>query len=167
METSNAELKATVKEKYGNVALRVVSGEPSSCCGSSGCCGSTAENWDPITADLYDAGQAERGVPIHASDADRIRAHDGRLARFVRREIKQTMLSEADDDAFARTVRKNVARGDEHFGAPARQPGIDVRIGSDDFFVADAVPAADIEQRVFLRGHHFLNFADHRVGAHR
>ena len=65
METSNAELKATVKEKYGSVALRVVSGEPSSCCGSSGCCGSTAENWDPITADLYDAGQAEQ-VPAEA-----------------------------------------------------------------------------------------------------
>ena len=65
MDTSKAELKATVQEKYGNVALRVVSGEPASCCGSSGCCGSTAENWDPITADLYDAGQAEQ-VPAEA-----------------------------------------------------------------------------------------------------
>jgi ubiquinone/menaquinone biosynthesis C-methylase UbiE len=47
------ELKETVKEKYGQAALRVHSGG-SSCCGASaatdGCC-------DPITSNLYDAGQ--------------------------------------------------------------------------------------------------------------
>ena len=47
------ELKEVVKEKYGQAALRVDAGG-SSCCGASaaldGCC-------DPITSNLYDAGQ--------------------------------------------------------------------------------------------------------------
>jgi len=47
------ELKDTVKEKYGQAALRVNTGG-SSCCGASaaleGCC-------DPITSNLYDAAQ--------------------------------------------------------------------------------------------------------------
>ena len=48
------ELKETVKEKYGQAALRVTTGG-SSCCGASAkldaCC------VDPITSNLYDAGQ--------------------------------------------------------------------------------------------------------------
>ena len=47
-------VKDVVKEKYGQAALRVTAGG-SSCCGASaaldGCC-------DPITSNLYDAGQA-------------------------------------------------------------------------------------------------------------
>ncbi len=65
METTKAELKATVKDKYGKVALRVVEGETASCCASSGCCGSSTEAWDPITANLYEAGQAAQ-VPAEA-----------------------------------------------------------------------------------------------------
>jgi arsenite methyltransferase len=48
-----ANIKDTVREKYGQAAARVQSGG-SSCCGataSSGCC-------DPITSNLYDASQA-------------------------------------------------------------------------------------------------------------
>jgi len=48
-----SDIKEVVREKYGQAALRVTSGG-SSCCGSSpatGCC-------DPITSNLYDAGQA-------------------------------------------------------------------------------------------------------------
>ena len=47
------DIKEIVREKYGQAALRVTSGG-SSCCGAAaaldGCC-------DPITSDLYDAGQ--------------------------------------------------------------------------------------------------------------
>ena len=45
-------IKDVVKEKYGQAALRVVSGEGSACCGSSpsSCC----SGGDPITSDLYD-----------------------------------------------------------------------------------------------------------------
>ena len=64
-------LRETVRARYGAAAQRVADGAttPSSCCGpadgSSGCCGATSESWDPITADLYDAGQTA-GLPTEA-----------------------------------------------------------------------------------------------------
>jgi arsenite methyltransferase len=61
-----SDIKSTVKEKYGQIAQRVVDGDTAgSCCGSSGCCGTTTEAWDPITSDLYDDGQ-KSGVPAEA-----------------------------------------------------------------------------------------------------
>lgn len=63
------ELRDTVRERYGAVAQRVAAGESSaSCCGpgsSSGCCGTTSETWDPITSDLYTAGETA-GLPTEA-----------------------------------------------------------------------------------------------------
>ena len=65
------EIRATVQARYGATAQRVLEGAttPSSCCGpaegSSGCCGSASERWDPITADLYDAGETA-GIPPEA-----------------------------------------------------------------------------------------------------
>lgn len=47
------ELKATVREKYGDAALRVIAGTKSSCCGGSASCGSE----DPITSNLYGAAE--------------------------------------------------------------------------------------------------------------
>jgi SAM-dependent methyltransferase len=49
------DIKAIVKEKYGQAALRVISGAGSAGCGSSpsSCC----SDGDPITSDLYDALQ--------------------------------------------------------------------------------------------------------------
>jgi len=64
-------IRATVRERYGAVAQRVAGGATAgvSCCapaeGSTGCCGSATESWDPITADLYDAGQTA-GLPTEA-----------------------------------------------------------------------------------------------------
>jgi arsenite methyltransferase len=59
-------LRATVEARYGAVAKRVAEGATdASCCGSSGCCGTTSETWDPITSDLYDAGQTS-GLPAEA-----------------------------------------------------------------------------------------------------
>jgi len=59
-------LKSTVKEKYGQAALRVSEGTTAtSCCGSSACCGATTEAWDPITSDLYDERQ-KAGIPAEA-----------------------------------------------------------------------------------------------------
>jgi len=61
-----AAMKASVREKYGQAAQRVTNDQTSaSCCGSSGCCGSTTEAWDPITANLYDEGQ-KAGIPAEA-----------------------------------------------------------------------------------------------------
>ena len=50
-------VKEVVKEKYGEAARRVVSGEGSACCGSSpsSCCSDA----DPITSDLYDQLQKD------------------------------------------------------------------------------------------------------------
>ncbi|MBL8292334.1 MAG: arsenite methyltransferase [Bryobacterales bacterium] len=48
------DVKTAVKERYGQAALRVVTGQGSACCGaapSSSCCGEAA---DPITTGLYD-----------------------------------------------------------------------------------------------------------------
>ncbi len=59
-------IKSAVKEKYGAAALRVTTGETDAeCCGTTGCCGATTSTWDPITADLYDAGQTA-GLPAEA-----------------------------------------------------------------------------------------------------
>ena len=65
-----SELRTTVRARYGEAARRVTEGAAAaSCCGpasgSSGCCGSTTDSWDPITANLYDEGQAA-GVPAEA-----------------------------------------------------------------------------------------------------
>ena len=63
---TDSDLRATVREKYGQAALRAGRGESSSsCCGSSGCCGTTTEAWDPITANLYDEGETA-GIPAKA-----------------------------------------------------------------------------------------------------
>jgi SAM-dependent methyltransferase len=60
------DIRSSVKEKYGQIAQRVTEGDTAaSCCGSSGCCGTTTEAWDPITSDLYDEGQ-KSGVPAEA-----------------------------------------------------------------------------------------------------
>jgi len=65
-------LRETVAARYGAVAQRVsdfAATAGGSCCGpaegSSGCCGSSTERWDPITSNLYDAGEAA-GVPAEA-----------------------------------------------------------------------------------------------------
>lgn len=65
-DVGGKDLRASVKEKYGQAARRVTDGDTAaSCCGSSGCCGSTTEAWDPITANLYDEGQTA-GIPAEA-----------------------------------------------------------------------------------------------------
>ena len=66
MTTRDSTLKATVKEKYGQAALRVSEGGTAApCCGSSACCGATTDTWDPITSDLYDEKQ-KAGIPAQA-----------------------------------------------------------------------------------------------------
>lgn len=66
MSVSDSAVKSTVKEKYGQAALRVSEGATAApCCGSSACCGATTEAWDPITSDLYDEKQ-KAGIPVEA-----------------------------------------------------------------------------------------------------
>ncbi len=63
-------IRATVQARYGAAARAVADGGVAAgCCGpageSSGCCGATSETWDPITADLYEAGETA-GLPAEA-----------------------------------------------------------------------------------------------------
>jgi arsenite methyltransferase len=58
---SDATIKDVVREKYGNAALRVSAGR-SSCCGAAPASDSGV---DPITANLYDAGQSSE-IPAEA-----------------------------------------------------------------------------------------------------
>lgn len=53
-------IQETVKQRYGNAALKVVDGS----CGTS-CCGGEKREFDPITSDLYDQAQTQ-GVPAEA-----------------------------------------------------------------------------------------------------
>lgn len=51
-----------VREKYGEAARRVASGEglPAACCSNTGCCGgSAAASCDPITSNLYVNGETD------------------------------------------------------------------------------------------------------------
>lgn len=63
------EIRATVRARYAEAAKSAAAGGSAACCGptsgSSGCCGSTSESWDPITANLYEAGQTA-GIPAEA-----------------------------------------------------------------------------------------------------
>src|SRR6266404_4636606 len=63
MDTTD--IKEVVKEKYGETALRVLSGGSNSCCGAATACGT--DN-DPITSRLYDAEQATQ-IPEEALKA--------------------------------------------------------------------------------------------------
>ena len=66
MTTDQGEaLREVVREKYGAAATRAAGGDTavSECC-ATGCCGSSA-SWDPITSDLYEAGQTN-GIPAEA-----------------------------------------------------------------------------------------------------
>ncbi|HMC57281.1 MAG TPA: arsenite methyltransferase [Gemmatimonadaceae bacterium] len=62
---TTTDIRTAVKEKYGEIAQRVADGEVASCCGSSACCGTSTDAWDPITADLYEEGQ-KAGIPAEA-----------------------------------------------------------------------------------------------------
>ena len=85
--SGESDIRDTVRARYGALAQKVADGVGSSapsnaqdtastaapiaisCCGpedgSSGCCGATSEVWDPISSDLYDAGETA-GIPANA-----------------------------------------------------------------------------------------------------
>ena len=69
------DIKQIVKEKYGQVALSVVSGSGGSCCGGSSEC-------DPITSKLYDASETA-ALPNAAVAASRGCGNPTALAELV------------------------------------------------------------------------------------
>ena len=62
--TTDAAVREIVKERYGEFARAPRSGGASGC-GTGGCCGGSTATFDPITANLYDEGEAA-GVPAEA-----------------------------------------------------------------------------------------------------
>jgi len=54
-------IRETVRERYGQAALRVMAGGANGCCGASASCGTD----DPITRDLYATGETA-GLPAEA-----------------------------------------------------------------------------------------------------
>ena len=70
--TTLEEIRATVQARYGAAAQRVGEGAAAAgvCCrpvdGATGhCCDAKSESWDPITSDLYEAGETA-GLPAEA-----------------------------------------------------------------------------------------------------
>jgi arsenite methyltransferase len=58
-----ADLKSAIQEKYGEAATRAAAGQP-----KSGCCGTSCGCADPITSELYEAGETA-GLPKEAVEA--------------------------------------------------------------------------------------------------
>jgi arsenite methyltransferase len=79
-----SDIKDVVKDKYGQIALRVLDGgEGTSCCDTTSCCGSDS---DPISSDLYDAPQT-LGLPDKALKASLGCGNPTALARLNPGEI--------------------------------------------------------------------------------
>ncbi len=79
-------LKIVVQEKYGEAARRAVSGEKSSCCGSSACCGGMAATRDPITSDLYASHETD-SLPENAVKASLGCGNPTALAELLAGEV--------------------------------------------------------------------------------
>src|SRR6266481_2613403 len=75
---STQDIKEVVKEKYGEAARRVTTGQGSSCCGAKAACGAEI---DPITKDLYDPSQTSV-VPEDAVKASLGCGNPTALAQF-------------------------------------------------------------------------------------
>ncbi|MHB8839531.1 MAG: methyltransferase domain-containing protein, partial [Gemmatimonadaceae bacterium] len=104
------ELRASVQARYGATAQRVSDGSTAaaSCCGpadgSSGCCGSTSETWDPITADLYEAGETA-GLPAEALLASLGCGNPTALAQLAEGEVVLDLGSGGGIDVLLSATR--------------------------------------------------------------
>ncbi len=82
------EVKEIVKEKYGEAARRVTSGQglPADCCAEISCCtGSATASCDPITSNLYDEAQAgelpDTALKAHLAAGIPLRLHSSSPAK--------------------------------------------------------------------------------------
>ena len=101
---SSADLKAAVRQKYGELALRVMSS-------GSSCCGSTASNGcaDPITSNLYDSTQAGQ-IPEEALLASLGCANPTALANLNASEVVLDLGSGGGIDVLLSAKRVRRAR---------------------------------------------------------
>src|SRR5262245_12734155 len=62
--TTMPDVRDEVRAKYGAAARRAAAGQTATCgCGTS--CTSKSAEWDPITSNLYEAGET-KGIPTEA-----------------------------------------------------------------------------------------------------
>ena len=87
----SSEIKETVRQKYGEAALRVVAGQPSSCCGGGASCGTK----DPITSDLYETAQTS-GLPAEALLASLGCGNPTALAELLKAKSCSTLVQAAE-----------------------------------------------------------------------
>ncbi len=109
---------------------------------------------------LHDFRRAERRVPIHLADADRVAPDLRRLAFLRRRKIVQTVLRQVDDDAFARRHGQDAMLGQFNLYTRTRQPRIYARVRVEDFLVAESMLARDVDQGIFMPRQRGLLIAD-------
>ena len=65
---SDDQVREVVRERYAASATGLLTAQSDSgCCGGSACCGSATEAIDPISSDLYDAGDAPSETALAAS----------------------------------------------------------------------------------------------------
>ncbi len=105
------DIKKVVKEKYGEAALRVISGTGSACCGSSA--SSRSRCADPITSNLYDELQKE-SLPDTAVLASLGCGNPTALAELKPGEVVLDLGSGGGIDVFLSA--KRVAPGGKAYG---------------------------------------------------
>src|SRR5712692_1350860 len=98
---SERDIKQIVKEKYGQVALSVVSGSGGSCCGGSSEC-------DPITSKLYDASETA-ALPNAAVAASRGCGNPTALAELMPGETVLDLGSGGGIDVLLSATRVGAA----------------------------------------------------------
>jgi arsenite methyltransferase len=136
--------KELVKEKYGEAARRVITGEglPADCCSETSCCsGSAAASCDPITSNLYDETQAGQ-VPEQALKASFGCGNPTALAKLNPGEIVLDLGSGGGIDVLL-TARR--------VGPTGKAYGLDM---TDDMLTLarENQRKADVENVEFLKG---------------
>src|SRR5215210_7949339 len=96
--TEAHDLKSSVKEKYGQAALRASEGKTDpSCCGSTACCGSTSQTFDPITSNPKPREVLPRLCSLRLDAETRQRLRSSRKAT-----LSSTWARAAESTCFSR-----------------------------------------------------------------
>ncbi len=135
---STTDIRETVREKYGQAALRVVAGGGSSCCGGAAFDGSC----DPITSNLYDDAET-RGLPEQAVLASLGCGNPTALAELAEGETVLDLGSGGGIDVLLSARR--VGPAGKAYGLDMTDEMLELARGNQ--------RAAGVENVEFLKGH--------------